>query len=46
MGKGRLDTHFYLVNSVFQSDVESGNNIRREQQRNDALCHNCGLRVL
>jgi hypothetical protein len=38
-----LDTHFSFVNTVFQSHVESGNDIRTEQQIYDALYRRGGL---
>jgi hypothetical protein len=39
-GKGQLDTHFAFVDTVFQSYIESGKEIRTEQQIHDALCCN------
>ena len=35
-----LDAHFCIVNTMFQSDVESGNDVRPEQHMHDAVCHN------
>jgi hypothetical protein len=35
--------NFAFVNTVFQSNVEIGNDVRTEQQIIDALCHNGGL---
>ena len=42
--KGRLDTHLSVVNTVFQSYVESGNDIRAKHRTlYDAVSHNDGL---
>jgi hypothetical protein len=42
-GKGRLDTHFSFVNTLFKSYVQDGNNILTEDDIFNALCFQGGV---